>query len=617
MKKMLKFTYFVVLIALYFMQSCSKDSINPDSTEPSIELDTLIGEYTYVENALFNGALVINEFASQEDFIELYNNSTHAIDISGYKLSDDKGLERSDIYIFANGTIIEAGSYITIYQSDEADIAENEFSFGIGSGDEIYLFDSSDKIIDNIALPDNNSYTFHEDGRSYGRKSDGASELVVFMTATPASKNIATNEVFSDSGLYSDWTNDTHSNSATPNHSIVFEQNKIHRLDITINADNWNSMRTDLSNNANNIMDDNVDYTPIMVPCRVRYNETDWYEVGIRYKGNSSLQGAYSQNVNKISFKLDFDEFEDYYPALKNQRFYGFKQLNLNNNYEDDSFMREKVASDLFREFGIEAAHTAYYEVYIDNGSGPQYFGLYTMVEEVDGTVIETQFTEGGNLYKPEDDAASFSYGSYNEGEFDLKTNEDIADYSDVLSLYNTLHSSKRTSDSEAWKSDIEKIFDVDRFMKWLAVTATIQNWDSYGNMTQNYYIYNDPETSLLKWIPWDHNEAFLSGKGNRTALGPNYNNVSSSWPLISYLIAVDDYEKIYEGYLKEFIEDVFSVDKIQDTYQSHYELIKESVYKEERGYTFLSSDYLFDNAVSTLKTHVKSRNLVISDYLR
>ncbi len=621
MKNKFKLLLFAMFITAFMTQSCNDDldsnQLEPDLPQESVEPEPSTGEYMYVEDALYTGVLVINEFASQEDFIELYNSSSQAIDLSGYKLSDDKGLSRTDIYVFPQGATIAASGYYLLIQNDEAVDGSDEFTFGLGSSDQVYLFDAADEIIDHISLPDNNAFTFHIDGRSYGRKSDGGSGLAVFMESTPGKTNIATSEVLGDDGLYPDWTTATHSENTDPQHDIVFEQNKVLRLDINISSENWSAMRTDLSNNYRNIMSDDVDYTPIWAPCTVTFDGKDWYQVGVRFKGNSSLEGAYSQGVYKTSLKLDFDEYEDYYPALKNQRFYGFKQLNLNNNYEDDSFMREKTASDLFREFGIEAAHTAFCEVYINTGGGSQYFGLYTMVEEVDDTVIETQITSGGNLYKPEDDAASFSSGSYNTSEFNLKTNEDTCDYSDVLALYNALHSNKRTTDIEAWKSELESIFDVDRFMKWLAVTATIQNWDSYGNMTQNYYLYNNPDTFLLTWIPWDHNEAFLSGKGNRTALGPDYSSVNSNWPLISYLIDVDEYEQIYEKYLQEFIDTVFSVSKVQATYQNHYELIKESVYKEERNYTFLSFDSAFDSAVLTLKSHVQGRNSTIDYYLR
>ena len=31
--------------------------------------------------------------------------------------------------------------------------------------------------------------------------------------------------------------------------------------------------------------------------------------------------------------------------------------------------------------------------------------------------------------------------------------------------------------------------------------------------MTHNYFLYNDPDTGKLNWIPWDNNEALLNGK--------------------------------------------------------------------------------------------------------
>ena len=39
----------------------------------------------------------------------------------------------------------------------------------------------------------------------------------------------------------------------------------------------------------------------------------------------------------KLPFKLDFDEFEDTYPEIDDQRFYGFKQLSFSSNCSDPS----------------------------------------------------------------------------------------------------------------------------------------------------------------------------------------------------------------------------------------------------------------------------------------
>lgn len=418
---------------------------------------------------------------------------------------------------------------------------------------------------------------------------------------------------------FEDWSTLTHSNAADPDFSTVFPQTEVLRFDITIPSSYWSAMWSDLGANISSRGGGaaDIDFTPIWVPCTFSFDDTDWYQVGIRFKGNSSLQSAYQSGNKKLSLKLDFDEFEDDYPALKNQRFYGFKQLNLNNNFDDASLMREKVGADLFREFGLASANTNFCTVYIDYGSGPQYFGVYTLVEEVDNTVITTQFTDGsGNLYKPDGDAASFASGSYDEGEFEIKTNEDSCDYSDVRALYDALHSSTRTSDVEAWKTELESVLDVDGYLKWLAANIVIQNWDTYGRMTHNYFLYNNPENSLLTWIPWDNNEAFQYGKQSG-ALGISLSSVSSSWPLISYLDDIDEYKEIYKAYLQQFIDEVFIPSDMISTYTSYYNLLKEYAYAEKSGYTYIYSDSYFDSAVSTLKTHVQTRNDVVDNYLK
>ncbi|MEP0365869.1 MAG: CotH kinase family protein [Cyclobacteriaceae bacterium] len=408
-----------------------------------------------------------------------------------------------------------------------------------------------------------------------------------------------------------DWSEATHSNDVDPDYEMVFPDDEVLRLDITISAENWSAMQADLDENlgstggrpGNAVAD--IDFTPVWVPCTFSFEGLDWYQVGIRYKGNSTLQNAYSSNTDKYPFKLDFDEFEDTYPVIKNQRFYGFKQLNLSNNYDDDSFMREKVAADLFREFGVPAAHTSFCAVYLDRGNGSNFIGVYTIVEEVDDTVYDDQFPDNdGNLYKPDGDAASFAYGTFDEEEMDLKTNEEEGDYSDVRALYDLMHSATRTSDEAAWKTSLESVFDVDQYLKYLAVNTVIQNWDTYGVMTHNYFLYND--LGKLVWIPWDNNESLQDGKMGG-AISLSMSEVSSQWPLIRYVIDVDDYETQYQSYVSQFTDENFTPAQMSSLFGS-YETLLSSYAAMEGGN--------FSGAISTLNTHVQNRNDDVDDYL-
>ena len=117
------------------------------------------------------------------------------------------------------------------------------------------------------------------------------------------------------------------------------------------------------------------------MPCTVEFEGRTWRNVGIRFKGNSSLSSTWGRGVYKLPFRLDFDELEDRFPEVAKQRFLGFKSLSLTNGFSDPSLIRDKVMADLFREGGVRAARTGFVRLYVDRGQGPEYFGLYSMAE--------------------------------------------------------------------------------------------------------------------------------------------------------------------------------------------------------------------------------------------
>lgn len=421
-----------------------------------------------------------------------------------------------------------------------------------------------------------------------------------------------------------DWTTATHSKDVDPNYDEVFEDNTVKRIDIVVTEDRWQSMLDDMTETygafgsgggPGGLLE--TDEDPIFVPADIYYNGIQWYRVGVRFKGNSSLQSSWLSGILKLSFKLDFDEFEDDYPQIDNQRFYGFKKLHLKNNYDDASMLREKVAGDVFRNADLAGSRTAFYTVYVDYGDGPIYFGLYTMVEDVENTLLEDYFgDDDGNLYKPDGNAASFASGTYNEDEYVKKNNEDEADFSDVSSLLSILNDDIRTTDPATWRTNLEQVFDTNVFLKYLAVNTAIQNWDTYGKMTHNYYLYNNPDTDKLIWIPWDNNEALQNGKmGGSLALDFSDLN-ASQWPLIGYLYQDEVYKAQYDTYLQEIIDGPFSVSTIQSQYAFYSALIQPYATSELDGYTFLNNSSEFQIAVNELNEHVIQRVAAVNSYL-
>ena len=417
-----------------------------------------------------------------------------------------------------------------------------------------------------------------------------------------------------------DWTALSHDNGTEPNYAEVFNDAEVKRMDIVLSNENWQAMLDDMAakygfGNSRPGGSLSSSENPIWVPASVFWEGVEWYAVGLRFKGNSSLSTAWSRGIMKLPLKLDFDEFEDDYPQIENQRFFGFKQLSLSNGFEDASLIREKMAADIFRAAGVTSAHTVFCRVYIDYGDGPIYFGLYTIVEVIDDTVIENQYTDdSGNLYKPEGDGASFAAGRFDTSDFEKKSNEEEGDWSDVTALYDALHSSTRTTDPESWRVGLEAVLDVDQFLNWLAVNTVIQNWDTYGRMTHNYYLYGDPTTGLLNWIPWDNNEALQEGKQGG-AVSLDFRDVSDSWPLISFLYDDVVYRARYLELIEDLVEGVFSPERMVPIYEAASTLIEPYVIGdngETNGYTFLSSSGSFSAATEYLIEHVSERQAAV-----
>lgn len=444
-------------------------------------------------------------------------------------------------------------------------------------------------------------------------------------------------EVVDDSNFEAtDWTAETHSKDANPNFDEVFDDTAVKRLDIVITEARWQTMLDNMTSlygpfgaagqggppggggpPNGGIPDENTTTeNPVFVPAEVFYKGKEWYRVGVRFKGNSSLQSSWQAGILKLSLKLDFDEFEDDYPQINNQRFYGFKKLSLKNNYDDKSMLREKVTADIFKNAGLAVSHTAFYTVYVDHGEGPIYFGLYTLVEEVDDTVIDEQFTNNnGNLYKPDGDAATFAAGSYAENEYVKKTNEDEADFTDVNALLNILHDDSRTTDAVAWRTNLEAVFDTEVFLKYLATNTVVQNWDTYGRMSHNYFLYNNPENSKLTWIPWDNNEALQEGKlGGSPEL--DFSDVNATeWPLISHLYADAVYKAKYDAYVQDVVDGAFNTGTMQGQYATYSALIEPYATSEIQGYSFLNSSSDFQVAINELNAHLSQRATAVSNY--
>ena len=457
------------------------------------------------------------------------------------------------------------------------------------------------------------------------------------------------------------WFPASHGNSATPDYTRLFALDRVHEVRISIDAATFRAMREDLNavlplgapgpetgrggglaSFAGGLRMTRRD--PAFFPVTVTHDGRVWTRVGMRYKGNWSLLMGTMMQSAKLSFRLDFDQFEDAYPEIGNQRFYGFNELSFSSNFDDVSRMREALANELFRDRGVPAPRVAFCRIFVNTGSGDQHWGLYTLVEDpADAAMLTSQFGGAlGNLYKPDGPGADWT--KFDPAGFEKKTNKTKADFSDIQAAIAALHADRPSAE---WRASLERQFDVDLFLRWLAVNQVVDNWDTYGRLAHNYYLYADPgRNGRLVWIPWDNNYSFglapfgfgnFAGAppaGDRATGSPRsapptapvplfgsnddvlFEKVGAGWPLISKLLADPIYMTRYRAHLRLALGGLSARERLSAQIGAWQKLIASSVESDAPVSTFGQGTGDFLRSVNALLTAVERRRTLIEGAL-
>ncbi|MFE8070822.1 CotH kinase family protein [Marinobacteraceae bacterium S3BR75-40.1] len=383
-----------------------------------------------------------------------------------------------------------------------------------------------------------------------------------------------------------------------PNQALVFfHSDAVKDLHIDIGTDDWRALLDAPTEEA-------------YFSADVTYLGVTTENIGFRTKGNSSLSHVAQSDSERYSFKVDSNEYVD------GQKVLGMKKFNLNNNFKDPSYLRETLAYEMLRDLGVPAPRTAYVNLYI-NG---ELYGLYTLVEQVDGEFVERNFTDPeGDLYKPDGTGSDLVWIDDNFASYDgvaLKTNEDSSDNQAFIDLLYALNKQGAAA----------PVVDVERLLKYLAVSTALSNLDSYqGPLAHNYYLYE--EAGYFTLIPWDWNESFGSFAGNcsddeRLQLyidEPTAESLSER-PLLDVVLADDDLKAQYHDYLTQLLAGPLEPTTFSTRVVELADLIRASVYADPTAFftptefeTALNSDV---NGIFGLTDFVEERGAAIEDQL-
>lgn len=169
----------------------------------------------------------------------------------------------------------------------------------------------------------------------------------------------------------------------------LFDKNSVITMDIQVEEKDW----TDMLENAT---------AEEYICCDVEINGTLFQDIGIRPKGNSSLNTVASSDSDRYSFKLEFDHY------IKNQTCWGLDKFVVNNIQADSTYMKEYLSYDLFQYMGVASPLYAFVNITV-NG---QDWGLYVAIESLEDSFVQRNYGyDYGNLYKPGNEGARGATG--------------------------------------------------------------------------------------------------------------------------------------------------------------------------------------------------------------
>ncbi len=220
----------------------------------------------------------------------------------------------------------------------------------------------------------------------------------------------------------------------------------------------------------------------------------------LRQRGNTARNGA------QKSFRLKLDS--------KEVLWRGERRLQLNKNPFESTRIKNKLAFDLFQSVPhFPSLRSQFVNLWLDNGQGPEDFGLFTHTEFVGKEYVNNRsLGEDDNLYKIE--FFRFSQGDLNsvqvdengepldEDTFESRLEiENGKDHRMVVKMLEAMVDPDRDLESV-----IEQHFNRNNILTWLATNLILHQTDA---ITHNFYLYNPAGTERFFILPWDYDGTF------------------------------------------------------------------------------------------------------------
>lgn len=337
-------------------------------------------------------------------------------------------------------------------------------------------------------------------------------------------------------------------------------------------------------------------------------------KVGVRFRGQTSYSQA--GNTEKKSFNITID-YED-----ANQDLEGYKSLNLNNAFDDPSFMRETFYDHFVREF-VPGLKANYVHLYI-NGED---WGPYPNIQGLNGTYLKEWFlSNNGTRWRALKQGTTGGPGGgggdpFNAGKsslnylgadtslyvpnYTLKTANKPNPWDDLVKTCDVLNNTPAAQ----LEDSLNLYLDLDRTLWYLATEIIYSDDDSYihkGGM--DYYVYWEPETGRIVPLEYDGNSVMKANAYNWSIF---YNQTNVKFALMNKLFPIPALRQRYLAHVRSIIESGLNqatVDNLIDTYSAMIDPLVSADTKKIYTYAqFVAEKQVLKNFVSQRRTFLLS----------
>jgi hypothetical protein len=277
--------------------------------------------------------------------------------------------------------------------------------------------------------------------------------------------------------------------NATPD---LYDSNRVVKIDITLAPADWDNLRNQQRDTAAEFSKDRLEH-PVKSPytwfsADVTIDGTHIKNVGLRKRGFIG-----SADTERPGLNLEFDKF------VKGQKFARHSSLKLHNNKQDGSNVRQALAYQVFNSAGVPAPRCNLATVSV-NGKN---LGVYSNIEPIDSPFLKRHFgSDAGNLYEAQ--VSDFRPGWTRT--FEKKNNGKDTNRDDLDAVVKALQ-----AEDSALLTELGRVLDIDAFITFWAVESLINHWDGFTGDLNNSFIYHDPASGKLRFIPWGADGTFGS----------------------------------------------------------------------------------------------------------